>query len=135
MQNQEPNKVHQEIQNFLGKSYTFQIKVDDYNVKEGWEVYTITSVFKSKSNKHSRDVVANSIQMKQLKTPVNHGQTISNDPISTLDIKLLTSLKDVTDDNIIDESIGTMMNLILIVMKNSWLRARDALSTLKCLSW
>ena len=73
--------------------------------------------------------------MKQLETPVNHGQTISNDPISTLDIKLLTSLKDVTDDNIIDESIETMMNLILIVMKNSWLRARDARSTLKCLSW
>ena len=87
------------------------------------------------TNKHSRDVVADSIQMKQLETPVNHGQTISNDPISTLDIKLLTSLKDVIDDNIIDESIGTMMNLILIVMKNLWLRARDARSTLKCLSW
>ena len=135
MQNQEPNKVPQEIQNFLGKSYTFQIKVDDYNVKEGWEVYTITSVFKSKSNKHSRDVVANSIQMKQLETPVNHGQTIANDPIDTSDTKLLTSLKDVIDDNIIDESIGTMMNHILIVMKNLWLRARDARSTLKCLSW
>ena len=57
MQNQEPNKVPQEIQNFLGKSYTFQIKVDDYNVKEGWEVYTVTSVFKSESNKHLGDVV------------------------------------------------------------------------------
>ena len=64
--------------------------------------------------------------MKQLETSVNHGQTIANDPISTLDIKLLTSLKDVIDDNIIDESIGTMMNLILIVKKNLWLRARDA---------
>ena len=99
-----------EIQNLLEKSYTFQ---NDYNVKEGWEVYTVTSVFKSKSNKHSRDVVANSIQMKQLETPVNLGQTIANDPISTLDIKLLTSLKDITDDNIIYESVGTMMNLIL----------------------
>ena len=64
--------------------------------------------------------------MKQLETSVNHGQTIANDPISTLDIKLLTSLKDVIDDNIIDESIGTMMNLILIVKKNLWLCARDA---------
>ena len=73
--------------------------------------------------------------MKQLETPVNHGQTISNDPISTLDIKLLTSLKDVTDDNIIDESIGIAMNLILTVMKNLWLHARDAQLTLKCLSW
>nr|POF25161.1 putative replication factor a 73 kda subunit [Quercus suber] len=33
LKNQEPNKVPQEIQNLLGKSYTFQIKVDDYNVK------------------------------------------------------------------------------------------------------
>ena len=64
--------------------------------------------------------------MKQLETSVNHGQTIANDPISTLDFKLLTSLKDVIDDNIIDESIGTMMNLILIVKKNLWLCARDA---------
>ena len=64
--------------------------------------------------------------MKQLETRFSHGQTIANDPIGTSDIKLLTSLKDITDDNIIDESIGTMMNLILIVMKNLWLRARDA---------
>ena len=113
MQNQEPNKVPQEIQIFLGKSYTFQIKVDDYNVKEGWEVYTVTSVFKSESNKYSGDVVANNIQMKQLETPVSHGQIIANDPNSTSDIKLLTSLKDITDDNIIYESVGTMMNLIL----------------------
>ena len=109
-------------------------KVDDYNVKEGWEVYTVTSVFKSESNKYSGDVVANNIQMKQLETPVSHGQIIANDPNSTSDIKLLTSLKDVTNDDIIDEIIGIVMNLILIVMKNLWLRARDAQSTLKCLS-
>ncbi|KAF3968342.1 hypothetical protein CMV_007749 [Castanea mollissima] len=76
--NQEPNKVPQEIQNLLGKSYTFQIKVDDYNVKEGWEVYTVTSVFKSESN----------------------------DTIAASDIKLLTSLKDVADDNLIDDVFG-----------------------------
>ena len=109
-------------------------KVDDYNVKEGWEVYTVTSVFKSESNKYSGDVVANNIQMKQLETPVSHGQIIANDPNNTSDIKLLTSLKDVTNDDIIDEIIGIVMNLILIVMKNLWLRARDAQSTLKCLS-
>ena len=109
-------------------------KVDDYNVKEGWEVYTVTSVFKSESNKYSGDVVANNIQMKQLEMPVSHGQIIANDPNSTSDIKLLTSLKDVTNDDIIDEIIGIVMNLILIVMKNLWLRARDAQSTLKCLS-
>ena len=51
--------------------------------------------------------------MKQLETRVSHGQTIANDPIDTSDIILLTSLKDITDDNIIDESIGTMINLIL----------------------
>ena len=106
MQNQEPNKVPHEIQNLLGKSYTFQIKVDDYNVKEGWEVYTVTSVFKSESNKHSGNVVADNIQIKQLETSFNHDQTIANDPIGTSNIKLLTSLKDVTNDNIIDDVFG-----------------------------
>ena len=113
MQNQEPNKVPHEIQNLLGKSYTFQIKVDDYNVKEGWEVYTVTSVFKSESNKHSGNVVADNIQIKPSETLFSHDQTIANDSIATSDIKLLTSLKDITDDNIIYESVGTMMNLIL----------------------
>ena len=90
----------------LGKYYAFQIKADDYNVKEGWEVHTVTSVLKSKSNKHSGDVIADSIRMKQLETLVSHDQTIANDPIDTSDIKLLTSLKDVTDDNIIDDISG-----------------------------
>nr|XP_023925114.1 uncharacterized protein LOC112036509 [Quercus suber] len=103
VKNQEPNKVPQEIQNLLGKSYTFQIEVDDYNVKEGWEVYTVTSVFKSESNKHSENIVANNIQIKPSKTLFSHHQTIANNPIATSDIKLLTSLKDVTDDNLIDD--------------------------------
>ena len=106
MQNQEPNKVPHEIQNLLGKSYTFQIKVDDYNVKEGWEVYIVTSVFKFEFNKHSGNVVADNIQIKQLETSFNHDQTIANDPIGTSNIKLLTSLKDVTNDNIIDDVFG-----------------------------
>ena len=106
MQNQEPNKVPHEIQNLLGKSYTFQIKVDDYNVKEGWEVYTVTSVFKSESNKHSGNVVADNIQIKPSETLFSHDQTIANDSIATSDIKLLTSLKDVIDDNIIDDVFG-----------------------------
>ena len=91
MQNQEPNKVPQEIQNLLGKSYTFQIKVDDYNVKEGWEVYTVTSVFKSESNKHSGNVVVDNIQIKPSETLFSHDQTIANNSIATSDIKLLTS--------------------------------------------
>ena len=106
MQNQEPNKVPHEIQNLLGKSYTFQIKVDDYNVKEGWEVYTVTSVFKSESNKHSGNVVADNIQIKPSETLFSHDQTIANDSIATSDIKLLTSLKDVTNDNLIDDVFG-----------------------------
>ncbi|KAK7859550.1 putative replication factor a 73 kda subunit, partial [Quercus suber] len=106
LKNQEPNKVPQEIQNLLGKSYTFQIEVDDYNVKEGWEVYTVTSVFKSESNKHSENIVANNIQIKPLETLFSHHQTIANNPIATSDIKLLTSLKDVTDDNLIDDVFG-----------------------------
>ncbi|XP_065624645.1 uncharacterized protein LOC111994371 isoform X1 [Quercus suber] len=103
LKNQEPNKVPQEIQNLLGKSYTFQIKVDDYNVKEGWEVYTVTSVFKSESNKHSENIVADNIQIKPSETLFSHHQPIANNPIAASDIKLLTSLKDVTDDNLIDE--------------------------------
>ena len=106
MQNQEPNKVPHEIQSLLGKSYTFQIKVDDYNVKEGWEVYTVTSVFKSESNKHSGNVVANNIQIKPSEALFSHDQTFANDSIATSDIKLLTSLKDVTDDNLIDDVFG-----------------------------
>uniref|UniRef100_A0A7N2M120 Uncharacterized protein n=1 Tax=Quercus lobata TaxID=97700 RepID=A0A7N2M120_QUELO len=104
--NQEPNKVPQEIQSLLGKSYTFQIKVDDYNVKEGWKVYTVTSVFKSESNKHLGNVVADNIQIKPSETLFSHDETIANDSIATSDIKLLTSLKDVTDDNLIDDVFG-----------------------------
>ena len=70
-----------------------------------WEVYTVTSVFKSESNKHLGHV-ADSIQMKQLEAPVSHDETIANDPICTSDIKLLTSLNDVTDANIIDDILG-----------------------------
>ena len=92
-----------EIQNLLEKSYTFQ---NDYNVKEGWEVYIVTSVFKFEFNKHSGNVVADNIQIKQLETSFNHDQTIANDPIGTSNIKLLTSLKDVTNDNIIDDVFG-----------------------------
>ncbi|KAK7842900.1 hypothetical protein CFP56_013293 [Quercus suber] len=106
LKNQEPNKVPQEIQNLLGKSYTFQIKVDNYNVKEGWEVYTVTSVFKSESNKHSENIVTNNIQIKPSETLFSHHQTMANNPIATSDIKLLTSLKDVTDDNLIDDVFG-----------------------------
>ena len=104
----------------------FQIKIDDYNVKEEWEVYTVISVFKFESNKHSGDVVADSIQMKQLETLISHGQTIANDPISTLDIKLLTSLKDVTDDNIID-AFSLLENIILHCIKNTLWKLIDLL--------
>ena len=92
-----------EIQNLLEKSYTFQ---NDYNVKEGWEVYIVTSVFKFEFNKHSGNVVVDNIQIKQLETSFSHDQTIANDPIGTSNIKLLTSLKDVTNDNIIDDVFG-----------------------------
>ena len=99
MQNQEPNKVPQEIQSLLGKSYTFQIKVDDYNVKEGWEVYTVTSIFKSESNKHSGNVVADNIQIKPSETLFSHDQTIANNSIATSDIKLLTSQVNVATEH------------------------------------
>ena len=103
MQNQEPNKVPQEIQNLILKFYTFQIKVEDYNVKEGWEVYIVTNAFKFESNKHSSDITSNSIHIKHLKTPANSDQTIANDPISASYIKLLTNLKDIANGNIIDD--------------------------------
>ena len=103
MQNEEPNKVPQEIQNLILKFYTFQIKVEDYNVKERWEVYIVTNAFKSESNKHSGDITSNSIHIKHLKTPPNNDQTIANDPISALYIKLLTNLKDIANGNIIDD--------------------------------
>ena len=44
--------------------------------------------------------------MKQLEAPVSHDETIANDPNCTSDIKLLTSLNDVTDSNIVDDIPG-----------------------------
>ena len=84
-----------------------QIKVDDYNFKEGCEVYTIISAFKSKSKKHYKDIVAITIHIKHLETPVSNNQTIANDPISAPNVKLLASLKDITNDNIVDDLSGT----------------------------
>ena len=91
----------------IGKSYTSQIEVDDYNFKEGCEVCTITSAFKSKSKKHYRDIVANSIHIKHLETPVSNNQPIANDPICASNVKLLSSLQDITNDNVIVDLSGT----------------------------
>ena len=91
----------------IGKFYTSQIKVDDYNFKEGCKVNTITSAFKSKSKKHYRDIVANRIHFKHVETLISNNQTIRDDPINASNVKLLTSLQDITNDYIIDDLFGT----------------------------
>ena len=34
-----------EIEKLIGKTFVFQLKLNDYNWKEGWELYTIEKVF------------------------------------------------------------------------------------------
>ncbi|KAL4615581.1 hypothetical protein ACB092_07G136500 [Castanea dentata] len=41
-----PNK----IEKLIGKTFVFQLKLNDYNWKEGWELYTIEKVFDNISN-------------------------------------------------------------------------------------
>ena len=54
------------------------------------------------SKNHYRDIVAISIHIKHLETSVSNNQTIANDPISASNVKLLASLKDITNDKIVD---------------------------------
>ncbi|KAL0009547.1 hypothetical protein SO802_011049 [Lithocarpus litseifolius] len=39
-----------EIEKLIGKTFVFQLKLNDYNWKEGWELYTIEKVFHNISN-------------------------------------------------------------------------------------
>ncbi|KAL0006398.1 hypothetical protein SO802_013959 [Lithocarpus litseifolius] len=39
-----------EIEKLIGKTFVFQLKLNDYNWKEGWELYTIEKVFDNISN-------------------------------------------------------------------------------------
>ena len=39
-----------EIEKPIGKTFVFQLKLNDYNWKEGWELYTIEKVFDNISN-------------------------------------------------------------------------------------
>ena len=39
-----------EIEKLIGKTFVFQLKLNDYNWKEGWELYTTEKVFDNISN-------------------------------------------------------------------------------------
>ena len=39
-----------EIEKLIGKTFVFQLKLNDYNWKEGWELYTIEKVLDNISN-------------------------------------------------------------------------------------
>ena len=39
-----------EIEKLIGKTFVFQLKLNHYNQKEGWELYTIEKVFDNISN-------------------------------------------------------------------------------------
>ncbi|KAK7829132.1 hypothetical protein CFP56_029568, partial [Quercus suber] len=42
--------IPNEIEKLIGKTFVFQLKLNDYNWKEGWELYTIENVFDNISN-------------------------------------------------------------------------------------
>ena len=46
---QEPNEVilPVQIENLKGKQFFFQIQLNDYNLKYGWEFYTVKKLFDS----------------------------------------------------------------------------------------
>ena len=39
-----------EIEKFIGKTFMLQLNLNDYNWKDGWELYTIEKVFDNISN-------------------------------------------------------------------------------------
>ncbi|XP_050273966.1 uncharacterized protein LOC126716947 [Quercus robur] len=34
-----------QIANLIGKTFVFQLELNDYNLKQGWEIYTVKKVF------------------------------------------------------------------------------------------
>ena len=42
--------IPNEIEKLIGKKFVFRLKLNDYNWKEGWELYTIEKVFGNISN-------------------------------------------------------------------------------------
>ena len=46
----ENSTLPNEIEKLIGKTFVFQLKLNNYNWKEGWELYTIEKVFDNISN-------------------------------------------------------------------------------------
>ena len=68
--------------------------------------FKLSQVSLNLSLTNTQDMLLTAIRWKKLEAPVSHDETIANDPNCTSDIKLLTSLNDVTDANIIDDILG-----------------------------
>ena len=34
-----------QIANLIGKTFVFQLELNDYNLKQGWEIYTVKKLF------------------------------------------------------------------------------------------
>ena len=34
-----------QIANLIGKTFVFQLELNDYNLKQGWEIYTVKKAF------------------------------------------------------------------------------------------
>ncbi|KAL0003891.1 hypothetical protein SO802_011452 [Lithocarpus litseifolius] len=84
-----------EIEKLIGKTFVFQLKLNDYNWKEGWELYTIEKVFDNISNDETAmkldHITTEPLQNDEIKeTP---DQTSDKNTFEVFDTKPSTSAK------------------------------------------
>ncbi|KAL0006996.1 hypothetical protein SO802_008498, partial [Lithocarpus litseifolius] len=82
-----------EIEKLIGKTFVFQLKLNDYNWKEGWELYTIEKVFDNISNDETEmeldHITTEALENYEVKKNAN--QTSQKNKFEVLDKKPLTS--------------------------------------------
>ena len=40
-----PKEFDLQMANLIGKTFVFQLELNDYNLKQGWEIYTMKKLF------------------------------------------------------------------------------------------
>ncbi|KAL0005882.1 hypothetical protein SO802_013443 [Lithocarpus litseifolius] len=82
-----------EIEKLIGKTFVFQLKLNNYNWKEGWELYTIEKVFDNISNDETAmkldHITTEALENYEIKK--NADQTSQKNKFEVLDKKQLTS--------------------------------------------
>ena len=41
----EEHNLPMQIANLIGKTFVFKLELNDYNLKQGWEIYTVKKLF------------------------------------------------------------------------------------------